>query len=1691
MPLQTNYSITQSAILSDIQQQDEDGLLDYVGYGTASAVLSGATGLVNTVIGIGETLGIADSTSYLDEGRVVSTVLGQEGGDFYLRHKEGIDFAGMILSSIVPGAAGVKALRMAQKSGVMFNPLQYSTNLKNADILLDSPIVQRAKQEALMNRSTTLLNPEYMKAVGAGFKQQVLENVAFTAGTVLLNNQNATMNPDDLSYLEAAGSQLVEGLPFIGVGAAVGTAVDALRIGGAVKKFTKAEQNRVVYTTPEGKEVTAGALRNLQTPALQGRNNGDAMIALAAESNARKKVASNITVQDGNGADVIPEEFQYAYNNIMDSRNILNNEFMKVTQQANKAGEDGFNLLKGLFDDLSNAKSDRKNVLAGLETVSNITPKVVKGADPAKILQSKVWDKKALDITSASADTVDGMLDNIAAKDVLAVASRAVAVTDAGTVAKLTARVEKLHPGLLKQVDPKLTKLYGSPLAALSKDAERLLEAGALTDEVAEGIAQFRSTAFVHSVTKEVKNKITPRIADYGKTKLVKSADFKSAQLYSEALGKTFKYDETAYTSATKGNLVGIGGVIPKLQQLDVNFHIAHTIPVDYSKKALNIVGDDLGQLERAYKDSLTNPKAQTALKESRILLNGTTATQGSIVKALVEGKSKLIANLQKNGFNSDEIAVAANVSEKVVLGEEPLNAASMVARTDFSKPEWLQVQYKERTIKDYAKDVNDFTGQSQRDKLYETQKQMAMQELGHAELLEGLPTLRIDAIDELTTLEDRTGLLKRFNADFGTVRETAAYIGKQVNNQVRRIKQDVAEEYTAVLQKFNAPENGVLRAELEVATNFLRTGNVMQIGNKLAYKDDVMRLAKEAGDEADLLDILDALPEGSFMDIGDDVARVMEQWGAGQRNAMRQRTVIAEAYGTNKSFDQDILRAPAIDLRQYRIVAFVRPTGGKAAQDPTKYMLYAQSQEELATKVAAVRRDLGDDYVLVQKGEDAEYFKALQEYEMGHEFRDLFADVSKTNRGRTADILPPLGGDQSRALNDMISSTLRNREYALRASVELQNAESLERLRRYGDYVDSTEKGALVKNFTSRGSHIYTDTVALMLDLPSYKGQGMQLWNEVNTAVAQRGSKVIDFVSAQGTVIGEATRSIGRAVRKLAGKKPEVYQKDMDKEIAAINQMLEEKGFQSPLKDVTDLILQSSDPAVSASMQELSRSMSNLVSLTLLRADPAHSIMQLTSSVILSLPVLRELRQTLPEVAAKMTSVVHPTTGIAEPNIHKMYFKGVAKAFSSNPENVKFREQLKERGIISDYIGQFLDTTDMSGFTGAHSLKQVQEKQSKVVEFISKYSGHTASEEHARFALADAVKDMCVARGIPEKEMWPIISNAVDKVHGNYIASQRPQLFNGVIGQNVGLFQTYFFNVMQHMTRHIATGDKKNLALMGGLQASMFGGQSIPGFNSLNALVANATGEDSDLYSITDANNPNSWSAYGMFGLASQAFGIDFSGRGNLNPRYASIVPTEFSNLATVSTLTGAIGNLYKTAGMVADGNVSLGTALAHGLAHNGMNRPLQGLGTILQGAVTSNTGQVDVANANIDPAGNLAWGSMFSRLIGARPMDEAIVRSHFYRQASYDAAHRDAMANIGASVQSGDVEDWGAVANEYAEAGGDLQQFNAFIIRNMQTASEGKLNKFRQDTEADNALSRAMKRMQLRDSLTPYWED
>lgn len=101
---------------------------------------------------------------------------------------------------------------------------------------------------------------------------------------------------------------------------------------------------------------------------------------------------------------------------------------------------------------------------------------------------------------------------------------------------------------------------------------------------------------------------------------------------------------------------------------------------------------------------------------------------------------------------------------------------------------------------------------------------------------------------------------------------------------------------------------------------------------------------------------------------------------------------------------------------------------------------------------------------------------------------------------------------------------------------------------------------------------------------------------------------------------------------------------------------------------------------------------------------------------------------------------------------------------------------------------------------------------------------------------------------------------------------------------------------------------------------------------------------------------------------------------------------------------------------------DVPLGQALIHGLAHNGMNRPLQELGTIMQNQVTSKSGEVKFDNANYvngDMALGIDGASIMARVLGSKPLREAVLLDEQYRQKAYDAEDKLKVAEIGTELR------------------------------------------------------------------------
>lgn len=75
---------------------------------------------------------------------------------------------------------------------------------------------------------------------------------------------------------------------------------------------------------------------------------------------------------------------------------------------------------------------------------------------------------------------------------------------------------------------------------------------------------------------------------------------------------------------------------------------------------------------------------------------------------------------------------------------------------------------------------------------------------------------------------------------------------------------------------------------------------------------------------------------------------------------------------------------------------------------------------------------------------------------------------------------------------------------------------------------------------------------------------------------------------------------------------------------------------------------------------------------------------------------------------------------------------------------------------------------------------------------------------------------DLAEGAGImAREESHSYINTFVNRVDGITVASQRPMMFQGPLGQAIGLFQSYQFNMMQNLFRYAAEGSKKDVAML------------------------------------------------------------------------------------------------------------------------------------------------------------------------------------------------------------------------------------------------------------------------------------
>lgn len=1808
--------------------EDEDSFLDYATTGVAASVISGATGLYNTMASLGNSLGA--SIDLADEGEVIGRTLGGEAEDFYGRHKTGIDAAGFLVSSFVPFGVAAKGVSVAARAGRLGEGMQAASGLKNGSVMLGSKNVQDAVRAYKALDTPTLMAPGVAKAFAAPVSLGVTEVVAGEALLALFNNQNAFINPESKEYWDAAGSQLWESatspLSWTFLGADVG--VRALRTKGFVKgEFRKSfvEANKVIDVA-EG-EIRAKQLAGMPAAdaaaffdtAIKSLKEADFNVADADEVLFKNRLAKRIQsledtkaaalgrLNSGNDAEVgtfIREQFleqavqdgelvnklggaesitriskkevaeQKRFMELTDSPTLLFGEggtfgldemVEKVREAARTRGEeftgeqlDGLTLYLRAQDFAGERSATRGSAVTSRGTKFSMTPDADGLAPAFKAFSSStgklllvpadmVWTRKVTPemMVNYNKGRVASGLKEITPKEqerftllheishiksnshdmINAVEGmQAAAKTDPDAQVFLKELVElslkergQLWNNVAKSTGLSVKELKESFISGEvlrnsngdvlyhEKAEELLADAGALfsgarAEEAAKSaptIAKLflehgglkapwqQAKGFVNTTSKQMRTNVLPGLADRGEV-LVRSSGVISAggKEYSASQGaKAFDFDTNGFTAGgLKYTEDEFEGIWIAASTLDLKPEIELLDHVEVAKT-------DLPKLERAL--------VEEGLEQ--IMYDGQLISKARAEDILVREKTRLVQAFQlENAYNELSIAKFLNINddaEKILTGLEKTDFLQMGQR-DMTKPQWLQVNFNRKQIGGIDDQEASWAMTLQRAELLnDTGNQFAGKILGEDYGVLDLNISRQD-LNDLSLVDQKASFFGAGRPDFGTFREKAAYIGKQVGDIIRRRTQEVEELFAPHFQNMNHPNNRLARVEMVAAENLLhkgsytlrRTSDGTEVMVRTDFLEEVDSLEEFSLASLEGIDISDEVDV--FKTLSPSVGSVMRMHYEETGKHFDSFKNAADGQGKHLNWTRDKLVPVHRDLKSERHYAFVQPTVVGEGKGVPKGMIFARTQQEFDAKFKVMTTGANaKDYKVVTASQVKDFKKLTGQYNAGDKFDEVNFDSELRSEFKTFDTAPNLDLTNSSTLERMRLMHQRRQEAIVREGVRLRHSETFDYLKQnelaYGKTnVDSVFGG----RFAKEQDNIYADTANLMLGVRSNIGTG----NEWYVGVS-------DY-------LGKSASAVLNTALRLTPTNRSLTIKDLEK----VNAKLDDMGFQSPYEDVLTTTLASPAIQDTRSFNTLVRAMNGFVSTTMLTLDTAHHIVSTISTPILLLPVLREaklgLKGTEQGVALEaLTSVGVPGTKHIEPTPMKLMMDAVSSFWT--PEGKAFMKELRERRLLPDYLTEYREAHDFADFDGKHSLGTVLSKVEQFRNVAGKYSGYRFSEDFSRYIVAASVKRVAELRGIQGEELYATISSSIDKVHAVHRSTQRAQFFNGPVGQAVGLFQSYSFNWMQNAMTRIEKGDTKGALMMAALQAGTFGARSLPGMKAMNSYIGESNRQNEDLYSLTNAYDEKSFGQYLMYGLGSHAtlFPMDLYNRGDMNPRNPLFIPTSPGEIPGVSILAKFAGTLYDTAKNVGesitDDSRSTSAALIHGLAHNGLNRPLQGIGTIMQGAVTSGAGTTFIENANYinnDTGMNLSLGAGFARLLGSKPLTESVLMDEVFRKKAYQANARLESEALGTdirlAIRSGQdlgKEQIDKYALDYERSGGNLENFNSFFTRQFQTANESQLKSWRDQYEQESVAKRAYSRLLQQRSTNAPWED
>lgn len=834
--------------------------------------------------------------------------------------------------------------------------------------------------------------------------------------------------------------------------------------------------------------------------------------------------------------------------------------------------------------------------------------------------------------------------------------------------------------------------------------------------------------------------------------------------------------------------------------------------------------------------------------------------------------------------------------------------------------------------------------------------------------------------------------------------------------------------------------------------------------GVEYAITKDV-KAAMQKG-EADGLKLADVSGDGDVFEFTNpEVATAVDAMIARSSKRQGAFSELRAAQGKMDAKDPDVYRPVRPNPKDYPHFAFVKDEKVRGqghttmifASDASKLQQLGNSAEQAGFKVH-------------YKADTEDYFKAYGDFEYQRTLNESYIDSELKNKGIMSEHFTKT--DPQKIVNDIIQQHLREDDVLAMELMRAKNQKAFDFLEDQGKAYSRIEGSTLgrtsVQRLESSGKNPYLDYIKTALDVS--KAPEAHLLYSFNKFLDESVSKAVG------------------SIREVFGNAKTPY--DADK----INGMLKTYGMDTGYRDAAlDLLVNHTAPK--GELTKFVRAANSVMATLTLGLDPLNALVNAIGANVLRGTEIKQLTDAIAKgdenLAGKLATLAKiDVTGKGDMILApaKLYAQAQKNFFEDGWKGGgPLMARYKQAGYVTGDAEKFHSILDDFALKGTETVADLDTRLNRAFATAKdlsamgrKMTGNNLSEDYNRFISADVMRQLTDLaeehKLLTRQESHAYINTFVNRVDGNIVASQRPLMFQGPIGNAIGLFQSYQFNMMQNLFRYSAEGGKKDVAMLMGLQGTFFGLNGLPGFQYINThVVGTASGNTNhrDIYDATYGAAGKQMGDLLMYGLPSDLLRTNLYSRGDINPRSLTIIPTSIKDIPFVSGFTNVLSNIKDMTGKMANG-ASVWSTILQGVEHNGLSRPLAGFAQVMEAAGPGGRPFSTTTKGSILFSNDLVSLASVSRLAGGRPIDEAIVNDGVFRIHSYQQYDRDKMNQIAEAVKvssiQGRIPDEEQVvqfAQEYARTGGKQQNFNKWMMNEMKAANTSQAQKITQQLQ------------------------